>query len=171
MGDHWRSLPKSHTLTLWARKFHFLVTCIPGPYSGHLAMWLRYHRWKVFVNFDLYQEHGFQYLMFMGIAGKRCWGSPSILCCCSFAQSCPTLCNPMNCSTPGSPVLHHLPELAHTPVHRVSGAIQPSHPPSAPSLALSPSQHQSLLQWVSFSHQEAKGLELQPYHQSSLHIP
>ena len=49
-------------------------------------------------------------------------------CCCSVTQSCPTLCDPMDCSTPGFPVLHHLPELAQTHVHRVGDAIQPSHP-------------------------------------------
>ena len=49
-------------------------------------------------------------------------------CCCPFTQSCLTLCNPMNCSTPGFPVLHHLPELAQTHVHWVSDAIQPSRP-------------------------------------------
>ena len=54
-------------------------------------------------------------------------------CCCSVAQSCPTICSPMDCSTPGLPVHHHLPEFAHTHVHRVSDAIQPSHPLSSPS--------------------------------------
>ena len=49
-------------------------------------------------------------------------------CCRSVTQSCPTLCDPMDCSTPGFPVLHHLPELAQTHVHRVGDAIQPSHP-------------------------------------------
>ena len=107
----------------------------------------------------------------MEIAGKRCWGSPSIPCHCSFTQSCPTLCNPMNCSTPGSPVLHHLLEFTQTHVYWVSGAIQLSHPLSPPSPDLSPSQNQSLLQWVSFSHQESKVLELQLYYQSSPHIP
>ena len=64
-------------------------------------------------------------------------------------QLCPTLCNPMNCSTPGLPVHHHLPEFTQTQVHRVSDAIQPSHPLSSPSPpALNPSQHQSLFQWV-----------------------
>ena len=61
-------------------------------------------------------------------------------------QSCPTLCDPMNCSTPGLPVHHQLPEFTQTHVHRVSDAIQPSHPLLSPSpLALNPSQHQSLL--------------------------
>ena len=51
----------------------------------------------------------------------------------SVAQSCPTLCDPMNCSTPGLPVHHQLPEFTQTQVHRVSDAIQPSHPLSSPS--------------------------------------
>ena len=65
----------------------------------------------------------------------------------SVAQSCPTLCDLMNHSTPGLPVHHQLPEFTQTQVHRVSDAIQPSHPLSSPSLpAPNPSQHQSLLQ-------------------------
>ena len=65
----------------------------------------------------------------------------------SVAQSCPTLCDPMNCSTPGLPVHHQLLEFTETHVHRVSDAIQPSHPLSSPSpLAPNPSQHQSLFQ-------------------------
>ena len=65
----------------------------------------------------------------------------------SVAQSCPTLCNPMNSSTAGLPVHHHLPEFTQTHVHRVRDAIQPSYPllpPSPP--ASNPSQHQSLFQ-------------------------
>ena len=59
----------------------------------------------------------------------------------SVAQSCPTLCDPMNCSMPGLPVYHHLPEFTQTHVHRVSDAIQPSHPLSSPSpSAPNPSQ-------------------------------
>ena len=62
----------------------------------------------------------------------------------SVAQSCPTLCDPMNCSTPGLPVHHQLPEFTETHIHRVSDAIQPSHPLSSPSpSAPNPSQHQS----------------------------
>ena len=65
----------------------------------------------------------------------------------SVAQSCLTLCDPMNCSTPGLPVHHQLPKFTQTHVHRVSDAIQPSHPLSSPSpLAPNPSQHQSLFQ-------------------------
>ena len=66
------------------------------------------------------------------------------------AQSCPTLCNPMDHSTPGFPVLHHLLELAQTHVQWVGDALQPSHPLSPPSLpALNLPQHQGLFQWVS----------------------
>ena len=65
----------------------------------------------------------------------------------SVAQSCPTLCDPMNHSTPGLPVHHKLLEFTQTHVHRVSDAIQPSHPLSSPSPpAPNPSQHQSLFQ-------------------------
>ena len=65
----------------------------------------------------------------------------------SVKQSCPTLCNPMNCRTPGLPVHHQLPEFTQTLVHRISDAIQPSHPRLSPSPpAPNPSQHQSLFQ-------------------------
>ena len=78
------------------------------------------------------------------------------------SQSCPTLSDLMNHSMPGLPVRHQLPEFTQTHVHRVSDAIQPSHPLSSPSPpALNPSQHQSLFQWVSSSHEVAKVLEFQ----------
>ena len=67
----------------------------------------------------------------------------------SVAQSCTTLCDPMNCSTPSLLVHHQLPEFTQTHIHRVSDAIQSSHPLSSPSPpAPNPSQHQSLFQWV-----------------------
>ena len=85
----------------------------------------------------------------------------------SVTQSYPTLCNPMNCSMPGLPVHHQLPESTQSHVHCVGDAIQPSHPLSSPSLpAFNPSQHQGLFQWVSSSHQVAKVLEFQLQHQS-----
>ena len=82
----------------------------------------------------------------------------------SAAQSCPTLCDPMNHSMPRLPVHHQLLEFTQTHVHWVGDAIQPSHSllPSSPALNLS--QHQGLFKWVSSSHQVAKVLELQ--HQS-----
>ena len=76
------------------------------------------------------------------------------------AQSCPTLCDAMNCSTPDLPVHHQLLESTQIHVHRVDDAIQPSHPLSSPfPPALYPSQHQCLFQWVSSSHEVAKVLE------------
>ena len=85
--------------------------------------------------------------------------------CCLITKSCLTLCDPMEWSVLGFPVLHYLPEFAQTHVHWVSDAIPPSHPLSAPSPpAFNLSQHQGLFQWVSSSHQVAKVLELQ--HQS-----
>ena len=85
----------------------------------------------------------------------------------SVAQSCLTLCNPMNCSTPGLPVHHQPPESTQTHVHRVGDAIQPSKILSSTSLpAPNPSQHQGLFQLVSSSHEVPKGLEFQLQHQS-----
>ena len=81
-------------------------------------------------------------------------------CCFSVVQCCPTLSHPVDCSTPGFPVLHHLLDLAQTHVHWVGDAIQASHPlssPSPPAFNLSP--HQGLFEWVSSSHQVAKVLE------------
>ena len=85
----------------------------------------------------------------------------------SVAQSCPTLCDPMDCSTPGFPIHHQLLEVTQTHVHLVGDAIQPSHPllsPSPPTFNLF--QHQGLFQWVSSSYQVAKVLEFQLQHQS-----
>ena len=66
---------------------------------------------------------------------------------CLVTQSCPTLCDPMDCSMPGFPVLHPLPELAQTHIHWVSDAIQPSHPLSSPSPGFNLSHYQDLFQW------------------------
>ena len=90
----------------------------------------------------------------------------------SVTQSCPTLCDSMNRSTPDLPVHHQLPEFTQTHVHRVSDAIQPSHPLSSPSSpAPKPSQHQGLFQWVNSSHEVAKVLEFQLQHHSFQRTP
>ena len=88
-------------------------------------------------------------------------------CCCSVAESSLTLCNLMDCSTPGFLVLHHLLEFAQTYVYWVGDAIQSSHPlsPSSPP-ALNLSQNQGLFKWVGSSHQVARVLELQLQHLS-----
>ena len=85
----------------------------------------------------------------------------------SVAQSCLTLCDSINHSTPVLPVHHQLLESTQTHVHWVGDASQPSHPLSSPSpTALNLSQHQGLFNWVSSSHQVAKVLEFQLQHQS-----
>src|SRR5574341_218277 len=90
----------------------------------------------------------------------------------SIAQSCLTLCDPMNRSTPGLPDHHQLPEFTQTHVHQVSDAIQASHPLSSPSPpATNASQHQSLFQRVNSLHEVAKVLEFQLQHHSFQRTP
>ena len=90
----------------------------------------------------------------------------------SVVHLCPTLCDPMNCITPGLPVHHQLPDFTQTHVHQFGDAIQPSHPLSSPSPpAPNPSQQQSLFQWVNSSHEVAKVLEFQLQHQSFQRTP
>ena len=85
----------------------------------------------------------------------------------SVTQSCPTLCDPMNCSIPGLPVHHQLPESTQTHLNRVGDAIQSSYPLSSPSPpALNLAQHQGVFKWVSSSHRVIKVLEFQLQHQS-----
>ena len=95
------------------------------------------------------------------ILSLLCW------CCWSVTKWCPTLCNRMDCSMPGSPVLHYLPVFAQIHVHWVGDAIWQTYflPPPSP-FAFSLSQHQCFFQWISFSNQVAKWLELQLQHQS-----
>ena len=90
----------------------------------------------------------------------------TVLLCCSASKSHPTLCDPMDCSAPGFPVLHYPLEFAQTHVHWIGDAVQPSHPLSSPSPTFNSSQHQGLFQWVSSLHQVAKVLEFQFQHQS-----
>ena len=90
-----------------------------------------------------------------------------LFCCCSVAQSCPTLCDPMDYNMPGFPVHHQLLEFTQIHVRRVGDAIQPSYLlSSSSSPAFNLSQHQGLFQWVSSSHKVAKILEFQLQHQS-----
>ena len=90
----------------------------------------------------------------------------------SVAQSCLTLCDPMNRSMPGLPAHHQLLEFTQTHIHWVGDAIQPSHPLSSPSPpAPNPSQHQTLFQWVNSSHEVAKILAFQLEHHSFQRTP
>ena len=85
----------------------------------------------------------------------------------SVTQSCPTLCDPMDCSMPGLPIHHQLPESTQTHVHWVGDTIQPSHTLSSPSPpTFNVSQNQGLFQWVISSHQVARVLEFQLQHLS-----
>ena len=84
-----------------------------------------------------------------------------------FTQSCPTLGDPIDCSTSGLPVHHQLTEFTQTHVHWVRDAIRPSHPLSSPSPPVfNLSQHQGFFKWVSSLHQVVKVLEFQLQHQS-----
>ena len=102
----------------------------------------------------------------MSLAGLQSIGSQRVQFT-SVDQSYPTLCDPMNCSTPGLPVHHQLPEFTQTRVYWIADAIQPSHPLSSPSPPTpNPSQHQSLFQLVNSSHEVVKILEFQLQHHS-----
>ena len=130
------------------------------------------HNWATKLNWTEYPHQDLILLDFSVSSdclhrGKRKPREQKTLQFSSVAQSCPALCDPMDCNTPGLPVHHQLPELTQTHVHKVGDAIQPSNPLSSPSPpAFSLSQHQHLFQWVSSSHQVAKVLELQLQHQS-----
>ena len=104
------------------------------------------------------------------VSSSRVWficrKPPCPICYCSVVNSCLTLCDPMDCSMPGFPVPHHLPEFAQVHVRWIGDAIQSSYPlsPSSPS-AFNLSQKQGLFQWVGSLYQVAKELELQLQHQ------
>ena len=117
------------------------------------------------VGFWEYAFQSFQVKLTIGLytSNSKIW---SIWDFSSVAQSCLTLCDLTNCSTPGLPVHHQLPEPTQTHVHWVSDAFQPSHPLSSPSPpAFNLSQLQGLFKWVSSSYQVTKVLEFQLQHQ------
>ena len=95
------------------------------------------------------------------------YNSDVVVHCCSVTQLFLTLCDPMDCSTPGLPVPHHLPKFAHVHVHCIGDAIQPSHSltPLSPSV-LKLSRHQGLFQWVGCLHQMTKMLGSYPLYRS-----
>ena len=117
--------------------------------TGHIHKWVSFPLWL-------------RFFILSGAISLLLSSSISSVQFISVAQSCLTLGNPMNRSTPGLPVHHQLLEFTQTHVHWVHDAIQPSHPLSSPSPpAPNPSQHQSLFQWVNSSHEVAKVLEFQ----------
>ena len=157
------------------KKIHIKTTGLPWWLSGKestcqcrrhgLDPWVRKtpwrRKWQPVLVFLPGKSHGQE-----NLADYSPWGRERVLHS-SVAQSCLTLCDPTDCSIPGFPVHHQLPELAQTHVHRVNDAIQPSHPLSSPSHpTFNLSHHQDFFQWVSSSHQVAKVLESLLQHQS-----
>ena len=141
------------------------MDCNPPCSSVHGIIQERVLEW-VAIPFSRRSSRSRDWTLVSGLAGRffTIWDTRKALerQFSSVTQSCPTLCNPMNHSTPGFSVHRQLPELTLTHVHRVGDAIQPSHPlpsPSPPTFRLS--QHQGLFKWVGSSHQVAKGLEFQ----------
>ena len=135
----------------WSTGFH----CIVGSWFSRLHQ--SWGRW-IHPEFHSACPSGFP-----STCGKQPWmWLLQLSSVTSVAQSCLTLCNPMNHSMPGLPVHHQLREFTQTHVHQVGDAIQPSHPLSSPSPpAPNPSQHQGLFQWVNSSHHVTKVLEFQ----------
>ena len=128
-------------------------SCVPSPLRRNLKEMFLFLNKNLLTNLVILRHLWWETFLLLDIS--------------SVPQSCLTLCNPMYCSTPGFLVHHRLPELTQTHVHRVSDAIQSSHPLSShspPTFNLS--QHQGLLKWVSSSYQVAKVLEFQLQHQS-----
>ena len=152
----------------WIRKWQPTPVFLPGKYHGQRNLMdysPRGHK-RVRHNWAIEQTHTHcDYRLNMHCSSSKCMVSALVSFSVQFssvAQSCPTLCNATNCSTPGLPVHHQLTEFTQTHVHRVGDAIQPSHPLSSPSPpAPNPSQQQSLFQSVNSSHEVAKALEFQ----------
>ena len=138
-------------------QFHFSFSLL------HLVFLVGKHCFFFFFSFRSWLYHPIPFWLVMFLLQNPLiilWKNPCISSVqfSSVAQSCLTLRNPMNSSTPGLPVHHHLPEFTQTHIHRVGDVIQPSHPLSSPS---PPAPNQSLCQWVNSSHEVAKVLEFQ----------
>ena len=145
--------------------FKFIILLVASLWLSHLSfffLFLCFFLWWIF-KFSFYFHFCFvSYIWFYFLSDcSTIYNQFS-----SVTQACPTLCNPMDYSTPGLPVHHQLPEFTQAHVHWVRDAIQTSHPLSSPCLpAFNLFQHQSLFKWVSSSHQVAKVLEFQLQYQ------
>ena len=157
-------------VSVWRRQWHPTPLLLPGKFHGWRSL-VSYSPWDRKGSHTTEQLHWFKQILLL-LRGEyvlifNIHIVVVIIQFSSVAQSCPSLCDPMNRSTPGLPVHHQLPEFTQILVHWVSNAIQPSHPLlSASSPAPNPSQQQSLFQWVNSLHQVAKVLEFQLQHQS-----
>ena len=158
-------LPWDRQWVIWMVQNILVVTLCDGFKKGLQVFWQasmhswefmspHFQSWQVFCGAFVLQHSTnasliHRFVLYIGPLGFLLFPSQLpfySLCCCSVAQSCPALCDTMDCSTPGFPVLHCLPEFAQTHVHWVIDAIQPSHP-----LALSLSWHQGPFRSVSSS--------------------
>ena len=126
--------------------------------SFHSFVWLIFHCWQWFLLSSHWAIFLFPPLLHSFLGFFLNFPILAFCCCCSVTRLCPTLCNPMYCSTPGLAVSHHLPKFAQVHVHYTLSSV-----PSSPS-ALNLSQHQGLFQLISCSHQMTKILELQLQH-------
>ena len=173
VGHDWATSLSLFTFMHWRRKWQPTPVFLPGESQGRGSL-VGCRLWGCTESDTT--EVTYQHIVFLNavpIYNPRVQGFPflnvltSICQFSSVTQSCLTLCNPMDSSAPGLPVLHQLPKPAQTHVHWVGDAIQSSYPLSFPSPpAFNLSQHQGLFQWVSSSHQVAKMLELQIQYQS-----
>ena len=132
------------------------------PFPNIITLGLSFNMW-IWGDTSHLQQEWYINICVVSRIRHSCW---FLSCCCTVPKSGPTLCDPMDYSTPGYTVLHTLPMFLQIDVHWVSDAIKPSPPLSSPSSAFSLSQYQDLFQCVSSSHQMAQLLELQLQHQS-----
>ena len=155
-------------LSLYHECFSILMSSYNHIYTGSIPVQNRCLNWCAFVCLIKW----YFIILIFPLLNTAIFAFSILSLFSSVAQSCLTLCDPVNCSTPGLPVHHQHLELTQTHVHWVGDAIQPSHPLSSPSPpALNLSQHQGLFKWVSSSYQVAKVLEFQLQHQSFQWIP
>ena len=151
LGHDWVTSLSLFTFMHWRRKWQPIPVFLPGESQGQRNL-VGCSLWGHTVGHD--------------------WSDVSVSATCNYIQfssvpqSCPTLCDPMDCSMPNFHVHHQLLKLTQTHVHQVGDAIQSSHPLLSPSPAFSLSQLQGLFQWVSSLNQVAKILEFQLQHQS-----
>ena len=145
----------------WSRDWTLMSPVLAGGFFFFLITTLTWVYCKYFYHLDLF-AFIFMYFLVFNLIERRYYVVIFSIQFSSVTQLCPTLCDPMNCSTPALPVNHQLLEFIQTHVHRVGDAIQPSHPLPSPSPpAPNPSQHQSLFQWVNSLPEVAKVLEFQ----------
>ena len=155
VGYDWMTSLSLFTFMHWRRKWQPTPVFSPGESQGRGSL-VGCHLWGRRVGHN-WSDLAAAAVM-LGFAIQQ---HESVICCCSVAKSCLTLCDTMDCSTPGFSVLHYLQEFAQIHVHWVDDNIQSSHPlPPPSSFAFDLSQHQGLFQWVSSLHQVALVLEL-----------